>query len=150
MREDTREARSKRSAKCFAKADRLTAHDLRVFAVTKCKLTDQTRITDFDIVIFLMAEESTPLKGRIFFDWTKLADGFLGAMDRPWPSVPTVVISLGHPNYLYDVPRMPCLVDAYSLSNEMQRAVVDCLVGKSPFLGRSPVEAFCGLDEARF
>jgi beta-N-acetylhexosaminidase len=32
----------------------------------------------------------------------------------------------------------------------MQRAVVDCLLGRAPWNLSSPVDPFCGLEDARF
>ncbi|MCU0909709.1 MAG: hypothetical protein MUF73_20345 [Rhodobacteraceae bacterium] len=71
-------------------------------------------------------------------------------MDRSWFDVPNVLVSFGWPYYLYDAPRMPCVVNAYATMDGMQRAVLDCLTGRAPFLGQSPVDPFCGLPDARF
>ncbi len=74
----------------------------------------------------------------------------MAAMDRPWHEVPTVAISFGYPYLLYDAPRMPCLINAYATMPSMQRAVRDCLMGRAAFGGISPVDPFCGLEEAQF
>jgi beta-N-acetylhexosaminidase len=73
-----------------------------------------------------------------------------GAMQRHWHQVPTALISFGYPYYLYDAPRMPCVVNAYATMDTMQRATLDCLLGRTPFEGKSPVDPFCGLPDARF
>jgi beta-N-acetylhexosaminidase len=120
------------------------------FDVTVTQTGEDHDPQTFDVVLYVLAEESQPLRGRIFFDWTKFSDDFQSAMRRPWHDVPTIVVSLGHPYYLYDVPRMPCLINAYASVSEMQKAVVDGIVGRTPFLGRTPVDAFCGQPEALF
>jgi beta-N-acetylhexosaminidase len=71
-------------------------------------------------------------------------------MHRSWHEMPTMLISFGYPYYLYDAPRMPCLVNAYATMQSMQAAVVDCLLGRAPWAGRSPVDPFCGLEDARW
>jgi beta-N-acetylhexosaminidase len=71
-------------------------------------------------------------------------------MQRPWHEVPTLLVSFGYPYLLYDAPRVPTYVNAYASMPSMQAAVVDCLVGRTPFLGRSPVDAFCGLEDAQY
>jgi beta-N-acetylhexosaminidase len=105
---------------------------------------------DFDLVLFLMAEETLLTRGRIFLDWNRLTGGMFGAMARHWHQVPTALISFGYPYYLYDAPRMPCVVNAYATMDSMQRATLDCLLGRAPFAGKSPVDPFCGLPDARF
>ncbi len=105
---------------------------------------------DFDLVLYLMAEETLLTRGRIFLDWNRLTGGLQGAMQRHWHQVPTALISFGYPYYLYDAPRLPCLVNAYATMDTMQRATLDCLLGRAPFQGKSPVDPFCGLPDARF
>lgn len=105
---------------------------------------------DFDLVLYLMGEETLLTRGRIFLDWNRLAGGLFGAMQRHWHQVPTALISFGYPYYLYDAPRMPCVVNAYATMDTMQRAVIECLLGRAPFAGRNPVDPFCGLPDARF
>ncbi len=105
---------------------------------------------DFDLVLYLMAEETLLTRGRIFLDWNRLTGGMHGAMQRHWHQVPTALISFGYPYYLYDAPRLPCVVNAYATMDTMQRATLDCLLGRTPFKGKSPVDPFCGLPDARF
>ena len=76
--------------------------------------------------------------------------GFMGAMERVWHEVPTAMISFGYPYMLYDAPRAPCMINAYATMPSMQAAVVECLLGRADWLGRSPVDPFCGLEDARF
>ncbi|MFN5996136.1 MAG: glycoside hydrolase family 3 protein [Paracoccaceae bacterium] len=105
---------------------------------------------NFDLVLFLMGEETLLTRGRIFLDWNRLTGSMFGAMARHWHEVPTALISFGYPYYLYDAPRMPCVVNAYATMDSMQRATLDCLLGRAPFLGQSPVDPFCGLPDARY
>jgi beta-N-acetylhexosaminidase len=104
----------------------------------------------FDLVLYVMGEETLLTRGRIFLDWNRLTGGMFGAMARHWHQVPSALISFGYPYYLYDAPRMPCVVNAYATMDSMQRAVLDCLLGRAPFLGKSPVDPFCGLPDAAF
>jgi beta-N-acetylhexosaminidase len=105
---------------------------------------------DYDLVIYLLGEETLLTRGRIFLDWGRLAGGMEGAMKRVWHDVPTVLLSFGYPYYLYDAPAAPCVINAYATMVSMQQAVVECLLGRAPFLGNSPVDAFCGRAEAQF
>ena len=104
----------------------------------------------FDLVLYIMAEETLLTRGRIFLDWNRLTGGMFGAMVRPWHDVPTALISFGYPYYLYDAPRLPCVVNAYATMDTMQRATLDCLLGRAPFQGTNPVDPFCGQPDARY
>ncbi len=104
----------------------------------------------FDLVLYVMAEETLLTRGRIFLDWNRLTGGMHGAMARYWFEVPTALISFGYPNYLYDAPRLPCVVNAYATMDSMQRATVDCLLGRAEFQGKNPVDPFCGQPDAHY
>lgn len=105
---------------------------------------------DFDLVLYLFGEETLLTRGRIFLDWLKITGHFGAAMHRTWHEIPTLMISFGYPYYLYDAPRAPSYVNAWATMPSMQRAVVDCLLGRAPWNRHSPVDAFCGLPDARF
>ncbi len=71
-------------------------------------------------------------------------------MRRFWRDIPTLLVSFGQPYYLYDAPRMPCVVNAYTAAPPVQAAVLQRLLGEATFTGISPVDAFCGLPDARY
>ena len=58
--------------------------------------------------------------------------------------VPTVFISFANPYHLLDVPRIPAFINAYTGTEAVMRATLDKLLGRSAFVGVSPVDAFCG------
>ncbi len=106
---------------------------------------------DFDLVLYALGDESLLVRGRIFVDWHRMGGGGLfKAMYRPWTNIPSVMISFGHPYHLYDAPRVPAYINAYSTMDSVQEAVVDCMLGRKPFLGTNPVDPFCGLEDARY
>jgi beta-N-acetylhexosaminidase len=105
---------------------------------------------EHDLILYVFAQESQLMKSRLYIDWVRLHGGTMPGMSRLWWDTPTVFISFGHPYYLYDAPRVPCLINAYTPTPDIQRAVVDKLLGRSRFTGRSPVDAFCGLADAHF
>ena len=104
----------------------------------------------FDLVLLALGEETLLTRGRIFLDWARLMGNFRMAMRRTWHEVPTALVSFGYPYYLYDAPRIPAYINAYCTSDEMQAAVLDCMLGVRPFAGQSPIDAFCGLSDARY
>lgn len=103
-----------------------------------------------DLVLYLLAQESLLGQSWIGLDWAALHGGFPHSMHRFWRELPCVLISFGHPYYLYQAPRMPCVINAYTALQPMQDAVLRKLLGEEPFTAISPVDASCGLPDARF
>ncbi len=103
-----------------------------------------------DLLLYIFAVESSLGLSRIYLDWMAEHPHFKTAMQRYWHDVPTVMISLGHPYYLYDAPRVPTYVNAYSTLDSVQQAVVERLLGEKPFTGESPVNAFAGAADSEF
>lgn len=122
----------------------------RGFEVTRHVPGQPVRRDDIDLLLILHGEETLLTRGRIFLDWLALAGHFGLAMDRPWHEVPTVLVSFGYPYLLYDAPRVPTYVNAYETTDTMQDAVVDALMGLIPWNRQSPIDPFCGLEDARY
>lgn len=66
--------------------------------------------------------------------------------DAPWfvQEVPALMISTANPYHLFDVPMMKTLVNAYHTNPIFNEAVMDKIMGRSAFKGKSPVDPFCG------
>jgi beta-N-acetylhexosaminidase len=105
---------------------------------------------EFDLVLYLFAEETLLTRSRIFLDWRKLTGSVFGAMARYWHDLPTLMISFGWPYYLYDAPRVPAYVNAYGSNEAMQAAVVEAIMGRQAFSGTSPVDPFVGSEQGRY
>ncbi len=124
---------------------RAEGFEVQVFDPTKHKIEN---CRNADLIIYAIAQESLLTKSRLFLDWAKLHGGALAGMRRLWWDTPTMLISFGHPYYLYDAPRMPCVINAYTATPQVQSALIEKLMGRSAFTGKSPVDAFCGLPDA--
>ena len=120
------------------------------FAVTQYTAGMSVDPRDFDLVLYLFGDETLLTRSSIFLDWMKLTGNLFGAMHRYWHDVPTLMISFGYPYYLYDAPRVPTYINAYGTAEPLQEAVVESLLGRAPFAGVSPVDAFCGSEQARY
>jgi len=122
----------------------------RGFEVRAYDPNDPPTPANADLVLYLLAQESLLLRSHIYLDWLRLHGDFRGAMRRHWQELPCVLLSFGHPYFLYDAPRMPCVVNAYTAIAPVQQAVLRKLLGEEPFTGVSPVDAGCGLPDAMF
>ena len=105
---------------------------------------------DHDLLLYLLGEETLLTRGRIFLDWARIAGPVDRAMARHWHDIPTAMISFGYPYMLYDAPRVPCYINAYATMPSMQAAVVDCLLGRAAWNRVSPVDPFCGQEDAHY
>jgi beta-N-acetylhexosaminidase len=64
-------------------------------------------------------------------------------------SVPTIFISVENPYHLIDVPRVKTFINCYNSNDNVLDALVEKLLGRSEFKGKSPVDAFCGMWDTR-
>ncbi len=124
--------------------------DREGFAVTLFEPGMSVSPKDFDLVLYLFAEETVLTRSRIFLDWVKLTGSVFDGMARYWHDLPTLMISFGYPYYLYDAPRVPTYVNAYGSSEALQAAVVEALMGRTEFAGTSPVDPFCGSEQGKY
>jgi beta-N-acetylhexosaminidase len=120
------------------------------FEVTQYQPGMSVSPREFDLVLYLFAEETLLTRSRIFLDWHKLTGSVFGAMARYWHDLPTLMISFGWPYYLYDAPRVPAYVNAYGSNEAMQAAVVEAIMGRQAFTGTSPVDPFVGSEQGRY
>ena len=120
------------------------------FEVTPATAGERVDPKAFDLILYLFGEETLLTRGHIFLDWLRLNGDFVGAMQRYWTDVPTLLISFGYPYYLYDAPRAPTYINAYNTTETMQRAVVEALLGNHEWNSNSPVDPFAGDEQARY
>lgn len=120
------------------------------FEVTEFQAGMALNMKDYDLLLYLNADESMLVKSHIYIDWMALHDGFGNAMYRPWVDIPTVMVSFGHPYLLYDAPKVPVYINAYSPLLEVQKAVVDGLLGRMSFNTDAAIDPFCGLEQLRY
>jgi len=101
----------------------------------------------FDAVIYAVdiQPRSNVTSARI--EWAPFTAGNL---PRHIAEIPTLVVSLGSPYHLQDVPFIRTYVNAYANDDATVDAVAAKLVGESGFRGVSPVDAFAGYEDARW
>ncbi len=63
--------------------------------------------------------------------------------------VPNVFVSVANPYHLLDAPRMQTFINAYTPTEEIIQALVEKLMGRSSFVGKSPVDPFLGMWDTR-
>jgi beta-N-acetylhexosaminidase len=75
-----------------------------------------------------------------------------GTPDIPFyvNEIPTIFVSVQCPFHLADVPQVKTYINAYDNKDYTIKALVDKMMGRSEFVGVSPVDAFCGFEDTRF
>ncbi|MFO1034741.1 MAG: glycoside hydrolase family 3 N-terminal domain-containing protein [Hyphomicrobiales bacterium] len=122
----------------------------RGFAVSDFDPANPPTPETADLVLYVMCDESSLGKMRIFLNWRVEQEGLGNMMSRYWHDIPTVLVSFGHPYYLQDAPRAPCCINAYAPVADAQAAVLERLTGNAAFSGVSPVDVFAGAPDARY
>lgn len=103
----------------------------------------------YDAVLYLGNVENASNKTTNRINWNT----FWGHGDNvPWfvHEVPTVFASLANPYHLVDVPMIKTYINCYSNNDETLDALVEKLMGRDSFRGKSPVDPFCGKDHLRY
>ncbi|WP_367924628.1 glycoside hydrolase family 3 protein [uncultured Ruthenibacterium sp.] len=97
-------------------------------------------IGDTDLVLYYANEGTYSNKTIVRLDWAVPNE-----LNGPkfLKEVPNVFVSVANPYHLLDAPRMQTFINAYTPNEEVIDALVDKLMGRSPFLGTSPVDPFC-------
>ena len=100
----------------------------------------------FDLILYAanLANRSNQTIVRI--EW---ADPMGANVPTHIEQIPTVFVSLENPYHLYDAPRVKTFINAYHSGETIQEAVIDKLMGRSAFQGKSPVDPFCGRWDTR-
>ena len=103
----------------------------------------------YDLVIYIANVENRSNQVTNRLDWYT----FWGNGNNvPWfvEERPTIFISLANPYHLIDVPMIKTFINAYSNNSYVIEAVMDKIMGRSQFKGKSPVDPFCGKEYLRW
>ncbi len=102
-------------------------------------------VSKYDLMLYVanLATKSNQTVVRIEWKQPMGADCGLYIND-----VPTVFVSLENPYHLLDFPRVRTYINCYSGNDQTVDALLEKLMGRSEFKGKSPVDPFCGKWDA--
>ncbi len=102
---------------------------------------------EYDIVIYFANIKTASNQTTVRINWQPPM-----GLDAPWfvKEIPTVFISIANPYHLQDVPMVETYINAYTANEFNVKVVVEKLIGKSEFKGKSPNNPFCGYWDATF
>ena len=102
----------------------------------------------YDLVLYVANIETASNKTTARVNWHTM---FGMGNNIPWMvcELPVVFVSIGNPYHLLDVPMVKTYINGYCNSEFVIEAIINKLLGKSEFLGKSPVDPFCGRKDLR-
>ena len=102
----------------------------------------------YDLYVYICNMENASNNTTLRLNWN-VAFG-LGD-DAPWfvSEVPALMISTAYPYHLFDAPMLKTYINAYAGSADFREAVMNKLMGRSVFMGVSPVDPFCGREDTK-
>ena len=97
----------------------------------------------YDLYVYIANVETASNNTVIRLNWNVL---FGLGDDAPWftAEIPTLFISTQNPYHLFDAPMMKTYINTYDNNVFSRAALMDKLMGRSPFKGQSPVDPYCG------
>lgn len=98
---------------------------------------------DYDLYVYVVNMQNASNNTTLRLNWN-VAFG-LGD-DAPWlaSEVPVMMISTAYPYHLFDAPMVETYINAYHSAPHICKAVMEKIMGRSEFKGKSPVDPFCG------
>lgn len=100
----------------------------------------------FDLAFYVANVETASNQTTTRLDWIHLM-----AADAPWfmKDIPTVFVSTCNPYHLFDIPMVSTYVNAYTGNDVTIDALLKKMMGQEEFLGKNPVDPFCGRFDTR-
>lgn len=131
----------------FLKGGEADPRALEVMSEMGEKVSDYAK--KFDLAIYVSNYETASNNTVIRIGWK----GVMGiGNDSPWftEEIPTIFISLANPYHLLDVPMIQTFVNGYTNNEYVLESLMDKLMGRSEFKGKSPIDPFCGREDTRY
>lgn len=102
----------------------------------------------YDLVIYIGNIETASNKTVSRLNWHTM---FGLGNNMPWMvhEVPVMFISVGNPYHLLDAPMIKTFINGYCNSEYVINAIIEKIMGRSEFKGKSPIDPFCGKIDTR-
>lgn len=104
--------------------------------------------SEFDLVMYVANIETASNHTTARINWHTM---FGLGRNMPWMvhELPVIFISVGNPYHLLDAPMVKTYINGYCNSEYVISAIIEKIMGRSEFTGKSPVDAFCGRMDTR-
>jgi beta-N-acetylhexosaminidase len=100
---------------------------------------------NYDLVLYLGNVENASNKVTNRLNWHTF---FGNGNNCPWfvKERPVLFVSLANPYHLVDVPMIQTYINCYANDNIVLEELIEKLMGRSEFKGKSPVDPYCGKE----
>ena len=97
----------------------------------------------YDLIFYLANIETASNKTVSRLNWHTM---FGLGNNMPWMvyEIPTLFVSLGNPYHLLDAAMIQTFINGYCNSEYVMDAVIEKIMGRETFVGKSPIDPFCG------
>ena len=104
---------------------------------------------NYDLYVYVVNMQNASNNTTLRLNWNVT---FGMGDDAPWlvSEVPVMMISTGYPYHLFDAPMIKTFINSYSNAPRFNKAVVEKIMGRSEFKGKSPVDPYCGKDYLKY
>ncbi|MDN4068203.1 glycoside hydrolase family 3 N-terminal domain-containing protein [Paenibacillus sp. FSL R5-0407] len=100
----------------------------------------------YDLIIYICSLATKSNQTTVRIEWMNP----MGVNVPIYPeAIPTIFISTENPYHLLDVPRVKTYINTYGVNDYTLPMLVRKLTGRSEFIGKSPVDPFCGKWDTR-
>ncbi|MDO5517515.1 MAG: glycoside hydrolase family 3 N-terminal domain-containing protein [Clostridium sp.] len=102
----------------------------------------------YDLIMYVGNIETASNKTVSRLNWHTM---FGLGNNMPWMvhEIPAMFISVGNPYHLLDAPMIKTYINGYCNSEYVIDAVIEKIMGRSSFMGKSPIDPFCGKIDTR-
>jgi beta-N-acetylhexosaminidase len=99
----------------------------------------------YDLYVYICSMQNASNNTTLRLNWNVT---FGLGDDAPWltSEIPVMMISTACPYHLFDAPMIDTYINAYSGDGDFCQAVMEKIMGRSTFVGISPVDPLCGKD----
>ena len=98
-------------------------------------------LDNYDLIVYLANMSTKSNQTSVRIEWAQP----MGANCPHFQaSISTIFISVENPYHLLDVPRIKTFINTYNSNDFVLEALIEKLMGRSEFKGKSPVDPFCG------
>lgn len=103
----------------------------------------------YDLILYVANVETASNKTVARLNWHTM---FGLGINMPWMvhELPVMFVSVGNPYHLLDAPMVKTFINGYCNSEYVIEAVIEKMMGRSSFQGRSPIDPFCGKIDLKF
>lgn len=110
-------------------------------------MTPVKEMTDkYDLIIYAASLQTKSNQTVVRIEWENPMGANVPTFTH---TIPTIFISFENPYHLIDVPHVRTFINCYCGFETVMDSLIEKLMGKQKFIGKNPVDPFCGKWEAK-